>query len=71
MKTALFAGWKARFYSVCMLMLFSALMVGGMGSAHAQSTPQVTPLPTEPVTTDAIGAAGHPAGRRRRSRTGG
>ncbi len=64
MKTALFAGWKARFYSVCMLMLFSALMVGGMGSAHAQSTPQ-------DHRTAAIGAAGHPAGRRRRSRTGG
>lgn len=57
MKTALFAGWKARFYSVCMLMLFSALMVGGMGSAHAQSTPQVTPLPTEPVTTEPLPSA--------------
>lgn len=47
MKTALFAGWKARFYSACMLMLFSALIVGGMGSAQAQSTPQITPLPTD------------------------
>ncbi|WP_115552571.1 ammonium transporter [Xanthomonas arboricola] len=57
MKTALFAGWKARFYSVCMLMLFSALVVGGMGSAQAQSTPQVTPLPTEPVTTEPLPSA--------------
>ncbi|WP_311240681.1 MULTISPECIES: ammonium transporter [unclassified Xanthomonas] len=57
MKTALFAGWKARFYSVCMLMLFSALVVSGMGSAQAQSTPQVTPLPTEPVTTEPLPSA--------------
>ncbi|WP_115514969.1 ammonium transporter [Xanthomonas arboricola] len=57
MKTALFAGWKARFYSVCMLMLFSALVVGGMGSAQAQSTPQVPPLPTEPVTTEPLPSA--------------
>lgn len=54
MKTALFASWKARAYSVCMLMLFSALVVGGMGSAHAQSTAQLTPLPTEPVTTEPL-----------------
>jgi len=54
MKTALFASWKARAYSVCMLMLFSALVVGGMGSAHAQSAAQLTPLPTEPVTTEPL-----------------
>ncbi|KGR45476.1 ammonium transporter [Xanthomonas vasicola] len=57
MKTALFAGWKARFYSMCMLMLFSALVVVGMASANAQSTPQVTPLPTEPVTTEPLPSA--------------
>ncbi|ACD56958.1 ammonium transporter [Xanthomonas oryzae pv. oryzae] len=57
MKTALFAGWKARFYSACMLMLFSALIVGGMGSAQAQSTPQITPLPTAPVTTEPLPSA--------------
>jgi len=44
-----------------MLMLFSALVVGGMGSAHAQSTPQVTPLPTEPVTTEPLPSAQPPA----------
>ncbi|MFS8428791.1 ammonium transporter [Xanthomonas campestris pv. plantaginis] len=57
MKTGLVAGWKARFYSVCMLMLFSALVVGGLGNAQAQSGAQVTPLPTEPVTTEPLPTA--------------
>ncbi len=55
MKTGLFAGWKARFYTVCMLMLLSALaVVGTAGTAHAQSGAQTTAIPTEPVTTEPL-----------------
>lgn len=56
MKTGLVAGWKARFYTVCMLMLFSALAVlGTAGSAHAQDgATQTAPAPTEPVSTEPL-----------------
>ncbi|WP_434212707.1 ammonium transporter [[Pseudomonas] boreopolis] len=67
MKIGLFAGWKARFYTVCMLMLLSALAaLGGANTAHAQDgATQTAPAPTEPVATeplpDAQAAAAAPA----------
>ncbi|MDV0440186.1 ammonium transporter [Xanthomonas sacchari] len=52
MKTGLFAGWKARFYAVCMLMLVSAMAVGVPGNAFAQA--EVTPAPTPDVVTEQL-----------------
>ncbi|HBK47518.1 MAG TPA: ammonia channel protein [Xanthomonadaceae bacterium] len=55
MKTALFAGWKARFYGVCMLMLLSTLAAMGVaGGAQAQEAAQTTAVPTEPVATEPL-----------------
>jgi Amt family ammonium transporter len=56
MKIGLAAGWKTRFYAVCMLMLFSALAVLGTAStAHAQDgATQTTPVATEPVSTEPL-----------------
>ncbi|UYC12401.1 ammonium transporter [Xanthomonas sp. CFBP 8445] len=52
MKTGLFAGWKARFYAVCMLMLVSAMAVGVPGNAFAQA--ETTPAPTPDVVTEQL-----------------
>ncbi|XQA72531.1 ammonium transporter [Xanthomonas sacchari] len=52
MKTGLFAGWKARFYAVCMLMLVSAMAVGIPGKAFAQA--ETTPAPTPDVVTEQL-----------------
>ncbi|WP_254459864.1 ammonium transporter [Xanthomonas sacchari] len=52
MKTGLFAGWKARFYAVCMLMLVSAMSIGVPGKAFAQA--EVTPAPTPDVVTEQL-----------------
>ncbi|MBN6150663.1 ammonium transporter [Xanthomonas sp. AmX2] len=52
MKTRLLAGWKARFYAVCMLMVISALAMGVPGTAFAQA--EVTPVPTPDVTTEQL-----------------
>ncbi|MDQ1091337.1 Amt family ammonium transporter [Xanthomonas sacchari] len=52
MKTGLFAGWKARFYAVCMLMLVSAMAIGVPGKAFAQA--EVTPAPTPDVVTEQL-----------------
>ncbi len=50
MKTRLFAGWKARFYSVCLLMLFSAMAtLAFAGTASAQETAPPPAATTEPV----------------------
>ena len=56
MKTGLAAGWKARLYTICMLMLFSTLAVlGTASSAQAQNgAAQVAPLPTETVSTEPL-----------------
>jgi len=53
MKIRLFAGWKARFHFVCLMMLLSALAAGAFpGVAHAQA--QVTPLPEEAVVVEPL-----------------
>ncbi|MFT4249150.1 MAG: ammonium transporter [Pseudomonas sp.] len=56
MKTGLFAGWKTRFYTACMLMLFSALALFGTANlAYAQDgAAQTAPAPTEPVSTEPL-----------------
>jgi len=61
MKTQLAAGWKTRFYSVCMMMLLSALAVTAFSApAHAQETApttQTTAVPAEEVKSEPLDAA--------------
>jgi len=61
MKTQLSAGWKTRFYSVCMMMLLSAVAVTAFSApAHAQETApatQTTAVPTEEVKSEPLDAA--------------
>ncbi|MDV3467301.1 ammonium transporter [Stenotrophomonas sp. C3(2023)] len=60
MKRRFFTGWQARFHTVCLMMLLSALAVGAFsGQAHAQA--QTNPLPTEQVQVEPLAAEAPPA----------
>ncbi len=64
MKTRLFAGWKARFYSVCLMMLVSAmatLAFAGAATAQEAAAPPVAEAAAAPVDAPA-GAPADTAG---------